>query len=768
MRTLSAAWTALLAQPTGSLIWVVRIYSGGTYWPGSKAYYTFTTRAVGWTPNASEVLDVGRLRPGGIRAISHQLDENAAGGVADSTEVEIEIDALGGFAKSLEALGFVFEGRKVSIQLSHSSLVSQALDLDLFVGIITDVRVGPEMLLLRIESMDQMHAAEKLPPRIWDPADTSDAVADDSFVPTEIRGKPIPLVFGAHDMVEGYTLAPTYNDGSADRGKIVQFADVNWMVGATIGSLSSLRWGDSGLSAATGGFASVNGATGKTVYTVMAAKDKLYFEAIEQASLYLKFEIFPTAFVLNEANLADVTGQKNAIDDDLTNYCRIPAQVTNQQRYASYKLPFIGIGGTVEGSASDPGYYAIMKVTPASSGWLTDGDYWHGWAMFLTKYKLQGCFGSDTFSWYQRAGIESPEIARNNFSNRASWSSFQFVEFGGGVTWENYDTLSDLSGAFLGVGIWNDGMVANSPVLDLYGIGLRVYCLIDWPGRGFYAWMDGYSDHAGLITGTVGAPIMNPAHIASYILSYLSRAGDSVDCAGFSAVAAGARSGWAFANQIKDEQVSLFDVLGEIGKESLCWFWVDHWGRWRCVPMTTPTREVDAQTIEPADVERGQFESIRQTDIEEMATSFKFRYKPNPVTGSFDGSLICNSTDASPALVAAFSPVVPTALCATAQSRYSTDGPKSLEVDLSWVRTEATAVSAAKKVISRCIRKRWILEWTSHIGLLAWELGDPLRLRAGAWIDLPTSIQSAYYRIVKKEVDPATATIRWVAVEVAE
>lgn len=762
MKTLSTAWRTFFRTGTRPTFYAI-IRSGASGWMigGSlKYYYVFSDGPLAWGGSFATI-DTTRMGNGSIDNVTFKVDERELGGMAAVGDFTFRVHNDGNFKSGLEAAGVFFENHDCWLKLSHPGSTTDygTDDLLLFAGIIKEVQIEGEYLVFRVETKDEAWN-RKVPPRTFEPEDAEWATLQ---IAKPVRGKAVPLIFGDHDMAEAYTISDVYDDGAADRGRMIQFADVNWgATGIRIGSVEDIRYGDGGLVEATGGFAIINGASGKSVYTVTTNKDKAYFETVNPTSLYLKLDIFPRSWIIRETGLSTGADHRNALDDDLTNYAYQSGATTNDSKWMSYKVPEIGLSGTVEGSDSSPGYYAIMHVDPDDDPWLSDGGgtYWHGWAFFLTKFKAQGPMGSNVPCYYKRAFWESPVVVRNNYSTPANWEDFQLQEFNP-VTWGDYDGLDDLSQCYIGVGVRNNGIATDSPGIRLHGLGLRVHCYIDWPSEGFYAHATGYIDNtSGTITGTAGTLIENPAAIVAFMWSYLSNATTTdVDISGMRQVAA-ERAGWAFAQQLTEQQTDLTSVIGEICEQALLWCWVNPSGLIKLFSMTAPA-PTSVRDILEAEVSEGRLGRRELSPSEDVASKFVFRFKYNPVRGGYENSLFCNADDCSVGLDASLKD-----LCASARDDYLGERDKDLAIELPWVRDRDTALLVATAIVQARTKRRWILEWEEDLPGVQYDLGDPVRLSPLAWAAEPPAIRAGTFRIVQQQINPSTFRVVHRAIEV--
>lgn len=742
-------------------------------WPGSSIGTTqrwYTTGAVDWSNAASGEsegwLVPGRLNRKSISDVSFQAQaDSEPGGVADVSEFKFDLDNTGGYYQELEDNGIHFEGREIELWLTFRGVTDYTKSIKLFTGYVSSVKLKKNAIEIRGEGRETRQGQE-VPVDIFQ-NETADYWTE-TMLPESAVGRPVPLVIGSHDMVEGIVIQHAKVDSGTDRGRVVQFAATEACGNSlSLKSFSNLRYGDKGLVEATGGFADINGAAGKSPWRTASSNAMAIFDDLRAGqNLYLKLLIEMKTWVANQTGCSGVVNPRRAIDGLADTYAEVPAATdasADARRNVVFKIPDIGLGGTIEGGQTNQQMFFVGRLVPeaTASKWRADFDSPpyepRCWGAFVDNGASVNGFGFYTPVWAS-AGIA--EI--DNVGNPSDYELYQIKgrDWCGLPTEALYDGLDDLSNGFFGVGVCTVDGASDTGFLRCYHAALWVLAYIDFPSDGYYAEIDGYEDTGGTITGTADLLIENPAHVLAFLWSYLGLGGSStVDITGHRSVASGDRSGWKIAANLT-EQKDLEEYVGELARETLLWSWSDETGQRRVFPMSDPGPSRLDFTLQEADVENGRLDQPTRSDVADVVTDFVFRFKTNPIRDEYDEQVVCNGTESSSGLGSEYE-----GLCAW--GKYNYGGLERKKVfDFNWIRDRATMLEIAKLLIRWYTTRRWKLTWTGDLGLVPVQLGDSFMLDQMGFRDQPASIRSATYRITGKRHDPKTDTIKFTAVQV--
>ena len=769
MRTLDATAIAYLASAEApnwcvAFDWVEG-EMGGAQWPviGGTTYYRilYTSRDVSGTPTASYEYG-SRLNADSIRSIGWQIRSSDPGGVEDSSSVNFTIDNRDNHFNDLEAEGIRLEGVCVQISILPDSIgTTYANRIVVWTGYCKDIQVDRDKITVKAENYWR-RVSRKIPTRVFN-NDLSGF--EDYHFKESVIGKPIPLVFGHHDMAEAIALGETFDDGAADQGMVLCPVDVV-PNGSTrnIDSLDELRFGNSGLVEATGGFAVLNNASGKSQWYTSLPNGLVYMGNKQPDYLYVKMFVRCRSVLRNDAKAAGVTNHENAIDEDGNTYASVPGatnHVSDPGRQIGMRVPKVGLSGVVEGSVTNQQIYFVGKITPSAGGWNHDqvpppqGRYWGAGVDYG---------GIDVYNTYTPNWTPFNATPIDNWDTPANWELYQLKgrSLFGLPTQGFYDSFDDMSKWWFHVGVNTRQSGATSGTLSVYQAALWVHGRINWPGKGIYVDMGGYEDYIGVYTGTAGLLIENCADVAFFIWANFgskvysgSRRSDGGDA--WRALRAGDRANWDVARQVT-KKIEMSELLESLSRETLMWHWLDHNGRF-AVFTSTEDQAYDEYPIVPG---KSKDLSWKLARMEDLGTHFTFRFKTNPVTNDFDGVILCNPDEVDAGLGASYQ-----TMCADALA-FTGDVPVEIEYDLEWVRERSVALLIAAQLIPWHTRRRYEISWKAELDALAVNLGTAVRISdvAGGWNHVPQSLRDKQYKVSSVKILPPKNEIHFKAVEV--
>lgn len=757
------------ASPSGTALYTVRVYKseggvdpdgGADDWPGTglaTVYRIFTSSRPAWGNVATLIsegsLYVDRVNRDCLRAVVFKVGgDRKSGGLAAKASFSFEVDNSDGLFRTFEDGGVRFEGRRVYVLLGSVDDTTDygANDLIVFTGRITEIKgTARDRVLIEAEGCDDSLDRE-IPAGVFS---NEGAAYEDDYLPTYTKGRPIPLCFGDHDQAEGFTVSDTHDTGTADGGKVVQFVDP--AVGNGVFALAAGKWGDRGLIASGDGFADVVNATvagvgDLSIWTAAADGASIKFRDFDD---YLNLWI-PVRLHSWARNLATpqtgVHDERNAIDDAATTKAHFDATPSgNTSWIAVYKVPKIEASGNVIFDADpDPFIYATLSATAdASLAYIDSANYR---ALIVQVQRTKNALPTATGNYLRRFYGTSFSYPRGTRGAANRLDDFLSTR----PTRSDFESLSGaVSDLWLMVGIMTTGSPGATPPADVFDVGLELLAHIDWPDEGFFARLQGHKDFSPAVySAAAGAMLENPAHVLAFLWGECS-AGSSadVDLAGHRAVASGARSGWKVAKQLLDAD-DLSSYVASLAEQTFLWSWFDENGKARVFPMQAVTAGSTSMTLRPTDVDKGELDDFDLTPIDEVVTSFVVRYHDNPVSGAFDGEIICNESEASAELGASY-----VSLCAWA--RYNNGGKSVKRVfELDWIRDRTTAVEIAKKLVAFHGARRYIISMTGDVlrlGVL--QLGDSLDFDVAgqAWpASYPRAMLAGQYRVVEKRLTP--------------
>lgn len=760
---------ALFESSTTAVFYVAIAKGTSGSWPGSVTVHKYSQGAVPHTSKPSSHLYVeDRMKAAAIGGVSIGVDAMAIGAISKVGTLEFTISDNGDYLSGLQRSGVWYEGRAVQLWLAHTTSVMGSSDIRLWSGIVRevdrDIRAGT--FTVRCESSDQSYNRET-PPNSW---------PSTAGVPSRARGKPKQLVFGEHDLVPTFQLTsasdPTTGAAGGTHGPAYSFGDP--AIADGLKGIGGIIFGDGGLALACGGTADIQGS---------------YTGLIGQALIVMPYNAGDKLGIAFDVPLGDfqkggtyATGASNwiaAVDDD-------EATATTVDTYSlssggpgtnvyAVKLPIIGTSGDIPViSGTQPKVYLGFLFTMTD---LTSyADIWTRASLFFAKDRNARCravAGSWPFTEtvdpsFHRLDLALPARPFTDFAidedHTAETASFSSASASGGSAIP-LATLADLSEGLLLLDMNLAGAVAsltNRSTAKLYEFrGVRVYADVDYPDdTGIYCHILGYQDDSsGTITTVAGSLIQNPAFIAAFIYRELSGAGAAkVNIDEFKAVGFD-RPGWKCA-RVVDSRTSTDALVSELAELAAFFVWCDAGGIMRCFTadaVATPTA-----TIHRRSVLRGGFIDAKLTPLADVATSFLFRYNFNPITNNYDSTLTCDASTASASIGAAYS-----ALCATAQEKYTAGVVVPVTIETEWIRDDFTAAEWAKLHIANRTSRKWVIKFAVDLTLAVLEPGDTLSFAIADWYDVPSDIICRQFVVAGVDPQPDSNTHEITAIETA-
>lgn len=721
----------------------------------------FSTGPLAWTTAAAmiadEALHEGRLSRDSIGDVVARLAgaDEEPGGLSATGSFKFVLDntdgALAGAAmipsfSGVASTNFVpveFIGRDITLRLTEASLTSESDSVLLFTGIVSDVQVVPDAVVVTVESKLSSYDRE-LPPNKYE-------AADDDF-PRGGDGRPIPLVFGAHEAAPGMISKTVDNFATYDVSPVVKFADVE--VYSNYGGISNVRYQDDGFSECGPAYIATGSPTGFSDYTPYTENDptaEIGFtqEAIEELVCWVPIRL--GGYFQDLSGLASyivAVDPENAIDGDETTYSE--CKYDGSDYHVLYlRLPRMTSSGQIvrDETAGTSAIFLWWKADVL----LTGGGSANVWFLPEKTSTFADIIGPASLFAADSGSIDTiggAGVARWRFDKHAV----------GSPDWTNFATLADLSRALLRV--FCSGSAGD--YVRVYDIQAMIYFKVNMPTSGFLAEMEGYLDTGtGTYTGTAGALVENPAHILGLLsvqFSGVTAAGD-VDLAGLKTVVAPARPGWIFARSLTraDDWSSYVDGLS---REALLWTFLDNAGRVTAEPWED--KGGPDLVVGPADVQAGELDSFELSALDQVVTDFEFKYRFNHVRDDYDGLVYCNPSGRSSDLASTWRD-----LCA--DTKFSTGGrtrPRTFEFD--WIRDRATMLLVAERMIQYFAGRRWTVSFVADLSLCNVELGDQIEFAPlGDWPDnYPPDMIAAKYRVTEVKVRPGRDLVTIKAAEV--
>lgn len=752
MITITEANRALMRTCSDPIFYVVITKSTAGNWPDGYSKHAYGNRTISHaSPPATTRYFHNRMDKQSIRGVETTIDEKTGGGLAQVGILEFQVADDDNAYAALNAAGIYYEGRAVALYLAFKASASGAEDLLLWTGSIIEVERDPVggTVTCRCEDTSVQNDKETPPNRY------SSGTTD----PEWVRGKPKQLVFGTHDACPGVrttNISPLPRGG--DCGPSYLFADPTIADG--IKDIYSPQVGSDGLVQATGGFATI--VTAVSPFTIEVTNSKLYFANPDAngTTIQVRMDIALGEFVKG-GTYAPWWGVTDAewarcVDDDDATYTPLRLADWNFESAIPIKIPPINLAGDIPRiSGTTPKIYVAHKI--------------NAWSSNATPqvYRVGFCADRDVAPMTDGPSLFFHDFATGTFlvptiENTAAGSETIYFNSHAGTT-GSLDTLQQLGQGYLfyGVAVPTAGAGDGSNI-DIYEArSLRVYADIEYPQeRGLYATVLGYRDtFGGEVTGSAYGLIENPAHVASFICRTLSNAGASVQTTvDFQAVAA-KRAGWKVGRFI-DEAMQTNDLLDELGEMAGFWTWCDNQGRYRAFTadrVTAPTFTLGRGMIVGPSLRKA-----KQTPLRDVADSFKFRYKFNPVIDELTETLECTATSSSASLGATYE-----AMCATAKERFCNGKDIPITLDAPWLRDEATAVLWAKRMIAWLTARRWAIEFDMDLESMFYELGDTFDFAPAQWPALAQDILASQFVITGTRPNPDKDTISITALQTA-
>lgn len=743
---------ALMRTCTDPCFYVVISKSTAGTWPDGSSRHFYGTRQIPHaTPPGATKYYNNRMDKASIQGVETSIDERTGGGLAEVGVLEFRIADDDNAYAALNAAGIFYEGRAVALWLAFKSSTAGAEDLLLWTGSIIEVERDPVAgsVLVRCEDTSVQNDKET-PPNKYMSGDTD---------PEWVRGKPKQLVFGTHDACPGVritNISPLPRGGSAGPSYI--FADPSIADG--IKDIYAPRVGDDGLVQATGGFATI--VTAVSPFTIEVANGKLYFANPDAngTTIQVLMDVILGEFVKGGTYEPwwGVTDAEWAlcVDDDDASYTPLHLTDWNYESAIPIKIPPINLAGDIPRiSGSTPKIYIAHKI----DSWSSNGAN--------QVYRVGFCQDRDVAPWTGGPNLFFHDFATGTFlvktsENTAIGSETIYFNTHAGTA-GSLDTLQQLGQGYLfyGVGVPTAGAGDGANIDIFEARALRVYADIEYPEqRGLYATVLGYRDtFGGEVSGAGYALLENPAHVASFICRTLSNAGSSAQTIlDFRAVAA-LRSGWKVGRVI-DELQQTNDLLQELGDMAGFWIWTDNQGRYRAFTadrVTAPTFTLGRGMIVGTTIRKA-----KQTPLRDVANSFTFKYKYNPVIDELAETLTCSATDSSASLGATYE-----ALCAAAKERFCNGKDIPITLEAPWLRDEATAVLWAKRMITWLTTRRWAVEFDMDLESMYYELGDTFEFAVAQWPGLAPDIAASQFVITGARPNPDKDTISITALQTA-
>jgi hypothetical protein len=732
---------------------IIYVIVHGRWWNDSHTSYLdgfiFSPRELNHTGLVSGFWPMSdRMNSNAISVIKEAADESRTGGWAKVSSMSFTLnDQDGELNQALTGSNFDihFSGRRVDVRINLEEVTNHEDDPVLWSGYIRQPKrdFQTKEILFECEGVDTLYK-KKIPPRTWE---------SDDLDSLEVRGKPIPLLIGSHDMVEGFVTSESANTGYADAGRVVTFGDRR--VGYGFSSIDRLRWSDSGLLAATGGFAEIKDAAvyalgNYTDYSVTAAQALAYFNDIGEDTIHLYVDITPNTPILNNNHSANASNHMGAVGG--TGSATTQNSEINNAECISFKIPKIDVDGTIEfasGSPSRTGMFVFSSVT----GYCYHDPYCE-YQMFI---------GPDYYSGSANIDQVTPGLGWTISPIGDYWSYLQTsANVNTQLTIEllslwnsDYSSLQLLSDKIVSLGIYNSSsfpVAGNATTLSAALLGLRIYFTMEFPSGGFMAEASGYTDDVfGTYTGTSLQLIENPVDVVGFLLQECAEYNITMD----SATKATVRSmrDLSVARQIVELE-SVTDIIDQLAREcSFCVRWAadESLTFFTFEDKVTPDLSIKESDLIPGSV------SVDETDYNEIVTDFKFLYKWNPILNDYQETLYCNSSGYSSA---GFGAEYSTA-CDDAKEKYTGEEERSETFEFAWARNEEDAVSMAQRYVQWHTQPRSIVTLAADLSLVGVEIGDHLDFAADEFAAGQVPTDGKRYVVVSKDIDPKTMRIRF-------
>ena len=748
-------------------IWYVSIKSGYTPWSGGIYYHIYSTRALAHSPALSDATYFSnRLASKSISGVKFSINPDSRGGIAQTGAMKFKIANHDLYEDQLEQSSIYYDGKEVSLWLSNGGDTNYGNDICVYTGTITEIDITDDWIDFRTETFERSFSVQ-IPLQTYQTDDPGGDWEDDQIL-RNIEGKAIPMVFGEVDMCEGYTIGDSYDTGSVDAGRVVQFCDSGWSSARPIDSLEDVCFGSSGLVDASGGIAEIDTASGRSPWTsILDSGDptgRVYFDDELPENLWLKVLIDLRSPCSHKTGQTGVTDQELGINNKNTDYAYVPGSPYQYCRNAVYRIPPIDLSATVNSATGDGSaleIYFVGKIIPEVGGnWTVDFNVapydFLAWGVGISA----GVFGE--FGYFHPAYLNGSDSDIDNWWTATSWEMYPIRQRDalGSITVTYYDDLTKLSNGWVTVGTLSNDSGQTTGYIHVYHSALYVKCRIPWPNTGILAHVKGYQDTSSSSYGVGAAVIENPAHLAGWMWQMLSPAGSTrVNTSEHRDVGDDERTGWKFGRQLMDRD-DIENVVDGLCGEALLWQWWDRYGKARIFANTDPGPG-STHSLLKRDVIGGKLTRRKRAPAKNIVTDFTMRYHRNPITNDYDRALFCNAGASSAGIGSTYED-----MCADAEERYTSDIARVGEYEFDWVRDDDTAIEVFKVLIEMLTKLRWEIEFEGDLPMIVWEMGDAFRFDPADWSDLALSVRSATYRISSVRPDPESHKFVFKAMEV--
>lgn len=754
MQTVSDADKAVMRTEENATFYVTVTKSTAGAWADGYAQHLFSIAPVSHGGGIASTRYFGdRMDKKSINNVSYAVDSREIGGISKIGTLEFTIADDDNLIYGLNASGIYYEGHSIGLWFYFKASSGGTADLLLWRGFVVEVDRDPvkKTTTMRCESHEKRYNKEA-PPNIYESG---------AATPAWLSGIRKQLVFGNHPLCPGVRVTNvTGAPRGGDKGPTIEFADASIADG--IFDIVNLEVGDNGLVEATGGSAAIDEAV--SPYTADAATASIAFDTIpvpasgESPTVGVVLLINAGEFVTGGADVPALTDEEWAtmVDDDDDTY--VDVTVTNTWVVGGValmpiKLPPITAPGSVTQAGGTAKVYLAFRIM----AWTHDGspnppepanNYLR---IHLAREKLAAGIGY----FEVPIGTEAVPILTSNILGSTGAPIVN-------ASASEITSLTELGGAYMRVSQEaRNAYTIASLTARIYEIrGLAVYATMDMPERdGFYAKVYGYKDDvAGTITGTTGDLIESIAHVCRFIATKLTTGPATADADSFNALDA-ARPAWDIARAIS-EKTDTDEMLNDLAAAGNFWLWVDRNGAYRA--FTADAVAVPSFTLSRSMVVKGRISSAKLTPLEDVATSFTFRARPNTIADGYGITLNCSESAATYGIANSYK-----TLCADAKARYTGGVDVAVTVDCDWIRSTYTALLWAKRVILWRTRRRWIIEYEADLELLYVEMGDTFDLAPGQWSDLPPDISGAQFVVTGVGINTTKDIVTITAIQTA-
>ena len=710
-------------------VYYVAIARGSASWPDSPTFHIYAQRELNHGSPTAEKYYEDRMDIKSIGKAILSASDSRMGGLCQAGRMDFTIEDDDDHYSGLNSDGVYYEGRMVQLYLNYDESADDYTDdLLLWTGQVSEVErdVKKRTIKFRCEGLSE-RARVEIPTRMFD---------TDSGDYRSMRGQYRPLLFGSLDGAKCFKTADAGNSGGSDHGPGYEAVDTN--VGP-VGGITDVRYGDSGLIDATGGYARID--TDRSPYTTSGGQ--ILFTDIDDETLAAWVEVPMQDYLLDQTHIPPDAATKCPLmlDEDEATYAEwlwSSSYHANGIMYC-FKIPRITTSGTIyeEGIYDGPWITTAVRCTLDVTGSATTWEVFFGWADSVgAGVAVDNATNCETQLSFADYDLDWP----------LDDSGGQILAYGNGV-YTDCDTLAKFSSGcwYLGCNVQLSG--SNTATFRVHEIrGCRVLTAFDYPDRdGLYADVDGYTDQYGSFTGTVDALVENPAHIVSYLLYKSGCLVDTDELQNLGGDAA--LSGIAVARQITDRTTTT-GVTDQLAAE--CGFMVrfrnDGYAGGYTLDDHGGTDFIVTEDMVPG----GQLKQAKQTPVKDVVTSYQFRYKMNSMTGHYDETLSCSASTCSDAIDSSM-----VTLCSDAQQKYTAGRTVKKTFDLEWVRDETVAGLVAERIIRQYANRPWWIELPLDIEMAYVEEGDSFVFSAGMFELWPHDITIKRYVITGVSQEPA-------------